>query len=72
MAIVRDHIKSKIGKSMTGKIINRLALVRELQEISDRYDPEPDAPEDCVPMTKVEADAAAENVCRMYPELRKK
>ena len=55
---------------MTGKIINRLALGRKLQEIRDRYDREPDAPEDCVPMTK--AEAAAENVFRMYPELGKK
>jgi hypothetical protein len=69
---VGDHFKSKIGKSMTGKIINRLPLVRILQEIRDRYDPEPDAPEDCVPMTTAECKAAAENVFRMYPDLGKK
>ena len=57
---------------MTDKIINRLALVRKLQEVRDRFDPEPDAPEDCVPMTKAEAAAAAKNVFRMFPELGKK
>ena len=49
-----------------------MALCRKLQEIRDRYDPEPDAPEDCVPMTKAEAAAAAKNVFRMFPELAKK
>lgn len=57
---------------MTGKIINYLALVRKLQEVRDCYDPEPDAPEDCVPMTAAESKAAAEKLARMFPELAKK
>ena len=57
---------------MTDKIINRLALVRKFQEIRDRFDPEPDAPEDCVPMTQAESEAAASNVFRMFPELARK
>ena len=69
---VRDTSNRKIGKIMTAKIINRLALVRMLQEIRDRFDPEPDAPEDCVLMTEAESEAAAKNIARMFPELVKK